>query len=111
MKIALVIPGGVDRSGVERVVPALLGLLKQLAARHELHVYALRQETEPGEWRLCGAHIHNIGNRHTRWRAVRAIDHEHRVEPFKVVHAIWSGAGGLIAVSAARLLAIPSVVH
>ena len=35
MRIALIIPDGVDPSGRERVIPALLSLIKRLARRHE----------------------------------------------------------------------------
>lgn len=111
MKLALVVPGGVDRSGAVRVIPALLSLVERLAARDELHVYALRQETRPGTWDLAGARVHNIGAGWTRVRAVRAICDEHRKSPFALVHSIFAGACGLVAVSAARLLRIPSVVH
>ncbi len=111
MKIALVVPGGVDRSGEYRVIPALLGLIRRLAAVHDVHVFALSQEPGPGEWRLEGAHVHNVGVARTRPRAVRAILREHRTAPFHVVHSIWSGAPGTVAVAAARLLGLPSVVH
>lgn len=111
MKLALVVPGGVDRSGERRVIPALLALIERLAARHELHVFALRQEELPGSWQLRGARVHNIGRGWTRARAVRAILAEHRVSPFDLVQSVFSGACGLVAVSAARVLGIPSVVH
>lgn len=111
MKIALVVPGGVDRSGEFRVIPALLALLKRLSTDDELHVFALRQEPTPGEWMLAGAHVHNIGCERIEPRPVMAILREHRVAPFGVVHSIWSGACGVVAVAAARVLRIPSVVH
>ena len=111
MRIALVVPGGVDRSGEIRVIPALLALIGRLAEGHDVHVFALHQESEPAEWILAGARVHNIGTRHTRWRAVRAIGRMHDIAPFALVHAIWSGSCGLIAVIAARLLHIPSVIH
>lgn len=111
MKIALVVPGGVDRSGEYRVIPALLALMKQLTLNHELHVFALTQEPTPGDWMLTGARVHNIGLKRTRPRAVMAILREHRVAPFDIVHSIWSGSCGLVAVTAARLLRIPSLVH
>lgn len=110
MKIALVVPGGVDRSGEYRVVPALLGLLARLSRLHEVHVFALTQEPAAGTWQLAGACIHNIGARALR-RAVPAIVGEHRAAPFDVVQAIWSGDCGFIAVVAARLLGIPALVH
>jgi glycosyltransferase involved in cell wall biosynthesis len=111
MKLALVVPGGVDRSGERRVIPALLALIERLAALHELHVFALRQEERPAVWELRGARIHNIGRGWTRMRAVRALLAEHRVAHFDIVQSVFSGACGLVAVSAARVLRIPSVVH
>ncbi|HEX2790795.1 MAG TPA: glycosyltransferase family 4 protein [Steroidobacteraceae bacterium] len=111
MRIALVVPGGVDRSGEYRVIPALLALIARLSALHEVHVFALSQEAGRGEWNLAGARIHNVGTRHTRLRTLRLICARHRSSRFDVVQAIWSGACGEIAVAAATLLRIPSAVH
>ena len=111
MRIALVVPGGVDRSAQYRVIPALLALIGRLAARHELEVFALRQEPQPGSWELAGARIHNIGEHRTRWRAVGAILKAHRRSPFDVVQSIFSGSSGSIAVTAARLMRRPCLVH
>lgn len=112
MKLALVVPGGVDRSGEYRVIPVLLALIERLAAHHEVHVFALRQEADPATWTMRGARVHNIGDGVTRLRAVRAIlAQHHRLSGFDIVQSIFSGACGLVAVSAARLLRIPSVVH
>lgn len=111
MKLALVVPGGVDRSGEYRVIPVLLALIERLAAHHAVHVFALHQEPDPATWTLLGARVHNIARGATRVRALRAILREHRKAPFGVVQSFFSGACGLIAVSAARLLGIPSVVH
>jgi glycosyltransferase involved in cell wall biosynthesis len=111
MRIALVVPGGVDRSLEYRVIPALLALISRLAINNDVRVFALHQETKACEWQAAGAHIRNIGSKHTALRAVRAICAEHRTAPFDLVHAIWSGWCGLIAVSSGRLLGIPSLVH
>jgi glycosyltransferase involved in cell wall biosynthesis len=111
VKLALVVPGGVDRSGEQRVIPALLALIERLARTHEVHVFALHQEATAGRWQLCGASVHNIGHRLTRPRAIAAIRSEHRRAPFDLVHAIFSGSCGLVAVVAAKLLRRPSVVH
>lgn len=111
MKLALVIPGGVDRSGEFRVIPALLALIERLARTHEVHVFALHQEGSAGRWELVGARIHNIGDGWTRLRAIAAIRAEHRRAPFDLVHAIFSGSCSLIAVAAAKLLRLPSLVH
>jgi glycosyltransferase involved in cell wall biosynthesis len=111
VKLALVVPGGVDRSGDHRVIPALLALIERLARTHEVHVFALRQEAAAGRWELAGASIHNIGDGWTRLRAIAAIRAEHRRAPFDRIQAIFSGSCGLVAVAAARLLRLPSLVH
>jgi glycosyltransferase involved in cell wall biosynthesis len=112
MRIALVVPGGVDRSGEERVTPALLALISRLSVHHDLQVFALHQEAHAGEWDLAGAHIRNIGAGHTLLlRAVRSIRAVHRSMPFDIVHAIWSGWAGLAAAASGRILGIPSLIH
>jgi glycosyltransferase involved in cell wall biosynthesis len=111
MRIALLVPGGVDRSLEYRVIPALLALIGRLAVNNDVHVFALYQESKAAEWKAMGAHIRNIGPRQTVWRAVRAIRAEHRAAPFDLVHALWSGWCGLIAVTSGKLLGIPSLVH
>jgi glycosyltransferase involved in cell wall biosynthesis len=111
MKIALVVPGGVDRSGEFRVIPALLALIERLARCHDVHVFALHQEAIADRWELLGASVHNIGGRWPRLRAVAAIRAEHRQAPFDLVHAIFSGSCSQVAVAAAKLLRLPSMVH
>jgi len=111
VKVALVVPGGVDRSGENRVIPALLHLIKRLAQAHEVHVFALRQEAAPATWPLAGATVHNIGERSQRWRAIRAITAEHRRGPFDRIHAIFSGRCGQVAVAAGLWLHCPTLIH
>jgi glycosyltransferase involved in cell wall biosynthesis len=111
VKIALIVPGGVDRSGEYRVIPVILALIGRLSLRDEVHVFALAQEPRPACWDLRGARIHNIGSPHTRLRTLRAICAEHRSAPFHLVHSIWSGTPGLIAVAAATIIRRPSIVH
>jgi glycosyltransferase involved in cell wall biosynthesis len=111
MRVALVVPGGVDRSGEYRIIPALVALLARLSRAHDLQVIALAQESKACEWQLAGAHIRNIGLHLTRTRALAAILAMHGASRFDLVHAIWSGACGLIAVAAGSLLRIPSLIH
>jgi glycosyltransferase involved in cell wall biosynthesis len=111
MKLALVVPGGVDRSGEYRVIPALLALIRRLSRDHEVHVFALRQEPLPAHWDLAGAQIHNIGEGWTRTRALWCIRAASRTHRFALVHSIWSAACGAVAVAAAHLLGVPSLVH
>jgi glycosyltransferase involved in cell wall biosynthesis len=111
MKIALVIPGGVDRSGEYRVIPALLALLRQLTRDHEVHVFARRQEPEPGRWELASATIHNVGPDPLLLRVIADIRREHRRGRFALVQSIWSGNSAIAAWLAARLLGLPCLVH
>src|SRR6185437_16385744 len=91
-------------SGAPRAARAPVGSSR--GARLRLH-----QEPAPGAWDLLGARVHNIGRGATRLRAIRAILAEHRCAPFCLLQAFFSGACGLVAVSAAHLLGIPSAVH
>jgi glycosyltransferase involved in cell wall biosynthesis len=111
MRIALVVPGGVDRTGEYRVIPAVIALITRLSRLHDVQVFALHQEEHRGEWELAGARIRNIGSGRTALRAVRSICAQHRLMPFDIVHAIWSGGPGLIAVTSGRLLGIPTLIH
>lgn len=111
MKLALVVGGGVDRSGEYRVIPALLALIERLSRGHDVHVFALVQEPTAACWKLAGATIHNIGRGRTHVRGVAAIRAEHRRAPFDLVHAVFAGPCGLIAVAAAKLLRLPCMVH
>lgn len=111
MKLALVVPGGVDRSGEVRVIPALLALIERLSRAHEVHVFALHQEALADCWPLAGATIHNIGGGRIYLRGIAAIRTEHRRGRFGLVQAIFSGPCGLIAVAAAKLLRVPCAVH
>jgi glycosyltransferase involved in cell wall biosynthesis len=94
LRIAMMLPGGVDRSGVDRVIPSRLWLIERLARRHDLHVFATAQETDPGDWKLLGAKVHNVGTaRGTARRLLRVFGHEHRRAKFDVVHAFFGWAG------------------
>lgn len=111
MRIGLVVPGGVDPSGVRRVIPALLWLIERLAAVHDVHVFALFQDGAPPRYPLLGAEVDNIGRRNTALRAFAAILREHRRRPFDVLHAFWGFPAGLLTVATARMIRRPSVVH
>lgn len=106
----MVVPGGVDRSGVERVIPCVLALIERVARVHELHVFALAQEPRPARWMLRGAQVHNAGLRPVRAVGLAQIVREHRRAPFHVLHGIWAGCGS-VAGAAGRLLRRPALVH
>jgi glycosyltransferase involved in cell wall biosynthesis len=114
--IALVVPGGVDRGGRERVIPALLWLIEGLAADHRVTVVALGQERQATRYPLLGATVVNVPpedrgpHRLARQvvRAVRAVGSDGRPD---VVHGLWASVSGLAAVLAGRRYRVPSLVH
>jgi glycosyltransferase involved in cell wall biosynthesis len=110
VKVALLVPGGVDRTGTHRVIPCLLWQIERLARAVELHVFALRQEPRPARWPLLGAEVHNIGARPRGPRTLAAVAAEHRRAPFDVLHSVWAtpGAG---AATLGRLLRRPVLLH
>jgi glycosyltransferase involved in cell wall biosynthesis len=111
MKVALIVPGGVDRSGEHRVIPALLWLIERLAAAHEVHVFALYQDDQPSRYTLLGATVHSIGRRWGRARVLAAIAAEHRRRPFALFHAFWATPAGVIAALAGGALRRPVALH
>src|SRR5215469_1742163 len=66
MRIALFVPGGVDRSGTDRVIPALLALIERLARRHAVLVLALTSAPAIGRYELLGATVHDAGGAPSR---------------------------------------------
>ena len=110
MKIGLIVPGGVDRSGTRNVIPCLLWLIERLAANDEVHVFALQQEPRPGAWDLVGARVHNAGTRPRRLRALVQLMAEHRRGGFDVVHAWWAAGPGLVAAAFKALTRVPVVL-
>jgi glycosyltransferase involved in cell wall biosynthesis len=111
VRIALIVTGGVDRSGRERVIPVLLSFLERLARRHEVVVYALRYYEQPCTYTLAGATVHDLGRPEGLRRQYTAlIGRLRRDGPFDVVHGYWALPGGLLAAIAGQHLRIASVV-
>ena len=111
MKLALLLHGGVDRSGEHHVIHVFLWMIERLARRHELHIFAFNQEAEPGEWDLLGARVHNVGTtRGWRRRLFKTFANEHRTSPFQIIHAIFNWGGTYGALLGARHR-IPVLYH
>ena len=111
MRVALVVPGGVDPGGTHRVVPCLLWMIERLARAQDLTVFALFQPGAPREYTLLGARVQHIGRGRTALRALARIWREHRRHAFDLLHAIWGSPAGVLAVVAGRLLRRPVVLH
>lgn len=116
MNILLLVPGGVDKSGRQRVIPALLWLIERMAQRHEVTVVTLHQYAEPCRYSLLGAQVINLGSKRGlgkagqfvyRLREVRNAAVRYHAE---VIHAFWAADCGLLAGLAGRWRRIPVVV-
>jgi len=111
MRVALVLTGGVDRSGRERVIPALLSFIERQARRHEVVVYALRYHERPCTYPLLGATVHDLGRPQGLRRQYGTLVHALRRDGrFDVIHGYWALPGGLTAALAGRRLGIPCLV-
>ena len=111
MKLALIVPGGVDRTGTYRVIPALLWLIERIAREHDVHVFALYQEPQASNYPLLGASVHTIARGRTGRRTLLSILREHRREAFDVLHAFWAMKPGIVAACAGWLLGRPVLLH
>jgi glycosyltransferase involved in cell wall biosynthesis len=108
MKIAILTPGGVDRSGTERVIPHLLWQIERLTrGGDEIHVFAFNQEPVPGHWPLLGATIHNAGHKPRLLTLLRMLFAEHRRGGFDILHAFWALPSGVAGAIATHLLRVP----
>jgi glycosyltransferase involved in cell wall biosynthesis len=118
MKIGLIVPGGVDRSGRILVIPVLLALIERLASRHEVVVVSLDPNAQPSEYELLGARVVSLGSIKARtrlsWAAVtlRKLMSALRAagSGFDLLHAFWVFPQGSLAVAAGSLLRMPAVV-
>jgi glycosyltransferase involved in cell wall biosynthesis len=116
MRLGLVVTGGFDRSGCERVIPALLWLVERLARRHDVHVFVLDYLEDPCTYPLLGATIHDLGTvdhvpgpaRHEQLRRLTA--ELKKTGPLDLLHAYWAMPAGFVTTLAAERLGIPSVV-
>lgn len=109
MRIAMVLPGGVGRDGVRRVIPALLDLIGGLAARHEVLVLALYQTPAPERYGLRGAQVASLGERRSSAQRMAGLLRALRAFRPQVIHAFWFGATTSMALVAGRLLGAPVV--
>lgn len=117
MKIAWIVPG-FSSDEQDWCIPALLDLARVMAARHELHVFALRYPYRDDRYKIFDTVVHAIGGAHGgKWSAARAwrvmlkrVANEHQRAPFDVLHAFWVWEPGVIAVWLKRRLDIRTLI-
>ena len=116
MKIALIVPG-FSAGESDWCIPALLDFVRVVAARDEMHVFALRYPHRVDRYAVYGATVHSLngvgagglGSPALWARAVRAVAAEHRRGRFDVLHAFWAYEPGPVAAWAGRRLGVPVV--
>jgi glycosyltransferase involved in cell wall biosynthesis len=116
VRIALIVTGGLDRSGRQRVIPALLAFVGAIARHHEVHAFVLRHYPEPCRYELLGATVHDLGRADgmpglgRRRQARRLLAAMTRLGPFDLLHAYWGIPAGVVGTAVADRLGIPSIV-
>ncbi|MGB0386340.1 MAG: glycosyltransferase family 4 protein [Ardenticatenaceae bacterium] len=122
LRIALIVPYGVDRRAQERVIPALLWLIERLGGEHLVDVLALGQSSKPFRYQLLGATVYNLGEvsgeveegeiyglkRWLLWREVMRVARKNG--GWDLIHGFWAGTSGWLAVMEAHRQGVPSVV-
>lgn len=110
-RLGLLVPG-FSASEEDWCIPALLDLVRALAAEDDVRVFALRYPPREERYELAGAEVIPFGGdaggpvgRALRFRrVVRTIVAEHRRRPFDLLHALWAHEpGALGALAAARI--------
>jgi glycosyltransferase involved in cell wall biosynthesis len=112
MRVALIIPAGVGRDGVHLVIPAILDLIGELAARHKLLVVALDQEPDPAIYNLRGAQVVCLGISPGRLGFARRLSRlMGALRPLRpeVIHTLWFGATSSMGLLAGHALSAPVV--
>jgi len=116
MRVGLVVSGGVDRSGRERVIPAILAFIERIARRHDVHVFVLRHAPQPCTYNLLGATVHDLGRVDGvpglgRWRQERRLFAAvARTGPFDLLHAYWGVPAGIVCTRVAGRIGRPAIV-
>ncbi len=99
-------------------IPALLDLVRALSRAHEVRVFALRYPPRRSRYVVHGARVNALGGGTAAGfgrlpllaGAMRRIVAAGRRDPFDVLHGFWADEPGFLAVTAGRLLGVPSVV-
>ena len=122
MKIAFIVPGGVDRSGRFKVIPHYLWLFEEFSRVHDVHVISLYQYPAPCKYKLHGSNIYDLGNLEEEWgndnepvfalrnTYAKALEILQTNGPWDVIHGFRGTQPGWLAATIGRYLHTPSVV-
>lgn len=119
MRVALIVPGagGICRDGYPLSIAVIQALIERLARRHEVLVIPLDEE-QRRRYPLLGARVATLGRLTGPggagqwlvglWRLVSAL--QDGGGRFDVIHAFWAGRPASLAIAAALILRVPTVV-
>lgn len=111
LHIGLVVAGGFDESGRERVTPSLLALVERLARDHQVTVYVLRYHDRPRTYSLAGAMVRDLGRPEGIRRQYEALSSAIAVHGKPdLLHAYLGFPQGLVTTLVAKRHGIPAVV-
>jgi glycosyltransferase involved in cell wall biosynthesis len=117
LRLGLIVPG-FSADQTDWCIPAVRDLVRELAGRHDVHVFALRYPHRVSRYQVDGATVQSFGGALARRgarvrllaRALAGIMAEHRRQPFDVLHGLWADEPGVLAVAAGARLGVPPVV-
>ncbi len=117
MRVGLITPG-FSASEEDWCIPALLDLVRELAAQDDVTVFSLRYPHTRERYGVYGAAVHPFGGAQRRglarlpllMRALVRILRENWRQRFDVLHALWAHEPGFVAALAGRLTRTPVVV-
>lgn len=123
MKLAIVIPG-FQAASHDWCIPAFTNLARSLAARNEVHVFALRYPARRANYDTGQVHVHALGGGQVLGKRIvglslgklwadtlRSIAQEHSTGRFDAIVGIWATESGWLATQAAKNLGVQSLVH
>lgn len=113
MRIALIVPAIGDDAIV--ATPAINTFVQYVGAQVDVHVFTMRYPVGRQPVPLFGGTVHPVPAEDMRLRhlarwTIGSMCAEHRNAPFDLVHGLWLFEPGALAVLAARILRIPSIV-
>lgn len=117
MKIALVTPG-FSATDDDWCIPALQDLARQLAKRHDVHVFATTYPDLSADYEVKGISVSSFGDGRAgrlaltvrMWNTMTAIEACHRDRAFDLLHGFWADHGGVVTTLAARRMSVPNIV-
>lgn len=109
---------GFSSSEQDWCIPATLDLVRELASRHDVHVFALRYPERRAHYRVYGAAVTALGGAGaaglTRLplfaRTIAALAAQHRRRRLDLLQAFFADEPGFLAVAGGRLLGVPAIV-